>query len=297
MTIRRLLIALFLLLAPTPAFAWWEYGHEMVGRIAYLNLAPQTRVQVDRLLRQGGLLDTPTCPVRTIELAAYWPDCIKTLGDRFSYASPWHYQNADICRPFDLGAACRDGNCVSAQIERNMRLLADRQVPTRERLMALAFIVHFMGDLHQPMHAGDHNDLGGNRVPVTYGVIAGRTNLHSTWDGFLADRALSSPPGGAVGILSELGETDRAAMRLGTVTDWSREGWEMSREFAYGTISADPCGPAATERPVITEAITQRLIPIVRRQVARGGLRLGRLLDEAFMPDSPWLQRPERNRS
>ena len=215
--------------------------------------------------------------MRTIELAAYWPDCIKTLGERFTYASPWHYQNVDICQPFDLAAPCRDGNCVSAQIERHLRLLANRQVPTRERLMALAFIVHFMGDLHQPMHAGDHGDLGGNRVRISYGIIP--TNLHAAWDGYLADRGISQPAANAAGILSELSDADRAAMREGDVTAWSREGWEAAKEFAYGTLFADPCAlPAGTvpeNRPVITEEITRRLIPIVRRQQARGGLRLG----------------------
>lgn len=296
--IKRLLSGLgsllLLLLPGAPASAWWEYGHGTVGRIAYLNVSPQTRAQIDRLLRQGRLLDTPTCSVRTIELASYWPDCIKTLGDRFSYTSPWHYQNVDICRPFDQASACRDGNCVSAQIERNVRLLANRALPTRERLMALAFLVHFMGDLHQPMHAGDHGDLGGNRVQVSYGVIAGRTNLHLVWDGYLADRGISQPPGGPQGILSELDPATRAAMRDGAVADWARESWEASREYAYGTIMADPCGPPPAARPVITEEITRRLVPVIRRQVARGGLRLARLLDEALAPDSIWLRPPER---
>jgi hypothetical protein len=293
--IRRLLCALLLLaFAASPASAWWEYGHETVGRIAYLNVSASTRGEIDRLLRQGRLLDTPTCSVRTIALASYWPDCVKTLGERFSYASPWHYQNVDICRPFDQATPCRDGNCVSAQIERNVRLLADRRLPTRERLMALAFLVHFMGDLHQPMHAGDHGDLGGNRVQVSYGVIAGRTNLHMVWDGYLADRGISQPPGGPAGLLSELSPAELAAMREGTIADWARESWEASRQFAYGTIMADPCGPAPAERPVISEEITQRLVPVVRRQVARGGVRLARLLDEALAPDSVWLRPRER---
>ncbi|HKR24853.1 MAG TPA: S1/P1 nuclease [Allosphingosinicella sp.] len=293
----RLLLALLLFLAPSPALAWWEYGHEMVARVAWLNVGAETRAELRRLMAQSRLLETPTCSTRTIEAAAYWPDCIKTLGERFNYASSWHYQNVDICRPFDQASACRDGNCVSAQIERNLRLLADRNVPARERLMAFAFLVHFMGDLHQPMHAGDHGDLGGNRVPVSYGVIAGRTNLHSAWDGYLADRSLSTPPGDAAGILSELDEAAKAAMRRGGIDDWAREGWETSRAFAYGSIIADPCGPAPAERPVITEEITRRLIPVVRRQVARGGLRLARLLDEALKPDSPWLRPAERRGS
>ncbi len=296
--IRKLWLALLIALAPAPATAWWEYGHEVVARIAWLEVSPQTRAELRRLLAQSRLLDTPTCGADTIELASYWPDCIKTLGERFSYASPWHYQNVDICRPFDQASACRDGNCVSAQIERNTRLLANRDVPARERLMALAFLVHFVGDLHQPMHAGDHGDLGGNRVRVSYGIIAGRTNLHLAWDGYIAERAISTPPGGADALRAGLTPAEKTEMRGGGVEDWARENWEISRDFAYGTIRADPCTREAEgERPVITEEITERLIPVVRRQVTRGGLRLARLLDEAFQPDSPWLRPPERNRN
>jgi hypothetical protein len=290
----RLLVVCTLLLAPASAMAWWEYGHETIARIAYLKASPATRAEIDRLLRQARLLDTPTCPARTIEQASVWPDCIKTLGERFSYASPWHYQNVDVCRPFDQVSACRDGNCVSAQIERNLRLLADRRVPVRERIFALTFVVHLMGDLHQPMHAGDRGDLGGNRVSASYGLIAGRTNLHSIWDGYLADRGISEPPGEARGLLSALGEAEMAAMRTGTVTDWTRESWQIAHDFAYATVYPDPCGPPPAERPVITEETTRRLVPVVRQQVTRGGLRLARLLDEAFMADSPWLRRPER---
>lgn len=282
--LRRLTIAAALLVAmlPAPASAWWEYGHETVATIAEMEAAPATRRELRRLLGQSRLLETPTCPARTIEEASYWPDCIKQLRDRFSYASPWHYQNIDVCRPFDQESACRDGNCVSAQIERNARLLADRALPARERVMALAFLVHFVGDLHQPLHAGDRSDFGGNRFPVSYGIIAGRTNLHIVWDGYLADRGISQPVGGAGGILAEVPAAERAALRGGTVADWARESWVASRELAYGAVMSDPCGAAPAERPVIGEETTRRLVPIVRRQVARGGLRLARLLDEAL---------------
>ena len=297
----RFFCLLVLLLSPTPALAWWDYGHETVARIAWLEMSPRTRAEVSRLLASSRLLETPTCRADTIATASRWADCIKSLGDRFSFASSWHYQNADICRPFDLTVACRDGNCVSAQIERQTRLLADPAVPRRERVAALAFLIHFVGDLHQPMHAGDHGDLGGNRVPVSYGIIAGRTNLHLAWDGYLAERGMTTPPGHAQGILSELSPADKAAIRQGDVAGWSREGWEVAREFAYGTIIADPCAPAsgtgAEQRPVITEQITRALIPILRRQAARAGIRLARPLDEALQPDSPWRSPPPGRRS
>ena len=279
----RVLALLALVFAATPAAAWWEYGHETVAEIALAEVQPSTRAAIRRLIAQQAKLDTPTCPIRDIGDASVWADCIKRLDERFSYADSWHYQNVDICKPFDQKAACRDGNCVSAQIERNAKLLADRTIPERERLMALAFLIHFVGDLHMPLHAGDKGDLGGNRFGANYGVIGGRLNLHSIWDGLLAERGISTPPGDSEGLLSALGVEERAAMAGGTVEDWARESWETSRLFAYGAVMADPCGAVPETRPTIDEATTQRLIPIVRRQVARGGLRLARLLDEALV--------------
>jgi hypothetical protein len=154
----------------------------------------------------------------------------------------------------------------------------------RERLTALAFLAHFVGDLHMPLHAGDRGDKGGNEFAVSYGLIAGRTNLHSAWDGYLAERGISTPAAGARGLLAELDPDpeQRANMAGGKVEDWARESWEASRTFAYGTVMADPCGPRPETRPVIEEATVQRLIPVIRNQITRGGLRLGRMLDEAL---------------
>ena len=274
------------LFAASPAAAWWEYGHETVARIAIDSVRPDTRASIHRLLARGRLLETPDCPVATMEQASVWADCIKPLGDRFSYAYSWHYQNVDICQPFDLKAACKDGHCVSAQVERQARLLADRAVPTRERLMALAFLIHFVGDLVQPMHGGDHGDLGGNRVAANYGIIGGRTNLHSIWDGLLAERAISTPPAGARAILAEITPAERQALAAGSVEDWSRQSWEAARQYAYGSLLDDPCGTGPQKRPTLNEADVRVLIPIVRRQVAAGGLRLARLLDDALGPEA-----------
>ena len=283
MPIRFLAALLALITLSTPAAAWWEYGHETVGRIAFEAAKPQTRSAIRKLMAQGRLLGTPECSVATIELVSYWPDCVKPLAERFSYASPWHYQNVDICKPFDLKAPCKDGNCVSQQIERQARLLADRAVPTRERLMALAFLVHFVGDLHNPMHAGDRGDRGGNDVKANYGLVGGRTNLHSIWDGYLAERAISTPPSGAQALLASIPPSKRPALAAGTVEDWSREQWESARKFAYASLIGDPCGEKPEARPTLDEADVRALIPEVRRGVLAGGLRLARLLDDALL--------------
>ena len=284
--LKRLLGALLLLVAASPAHAYWEYGHEAVARIAWLEMKPATRAEVARLLARQSLLETPTCPAATLEQASVWADCIKPLGDRFAYAYSWHYQNVNVCKDFDLKAPCKDGHCVSAQIERQARLLADPAVPDREKVMALAFLTHFVGDLHQPMHAGDHADLGGNRVAANYGIIGGRTNLHSIWDGWLAERAATTPPGGPDALWQAIPVADKARLKDGSVEDWSREMWGEAKRLAYATLVGDPCGETPTVRPTLTEDEVRALIPAVRADIQRGGLRLARLLDDALGPQA-----------
>jgi S1/P1 Nuclease len=272
----RLCAVLTAVFATAPAAAWWEYGHETVAEIAMAKVQPATRARVAALLRQSRSLDTPTCPARTIEQASVWPDCIKTLKERFNFAFSWHYQNVDICKPFDLAVPCKDGNCVSAQVTRNAKLLGDTKLPVRERLMALAFLTHFVGDLHMPLHAGDRGDLGGNQKKVIYGIAAGsRLNLHSVWDGYLAERAISTPPA----LITEA----RGDMASGSVEDWSRESWAVSHDSAYAVALGDPCGEGAG-RAVLDDAKIAALVPVVRLQIVRGGVRLARLLDAALSP-------------
>lgn len=279
----RLLIALAALAGvASPASAWWEYGHESVATIAMASVKPETRRAIGRLLARSDLVETPACPARTIEQASVWADCVKNrpYRDRYSYAYNWHYQNIDVCKPFDIKANCPDGNCLARQTERATRLLADRGEPLRVRVEALLFLVHFVGDLHQPLHAGDRHDRGGNDMKADYGYRP-NSNLHTIWDGLLADRAISTPAGGPAGILSEVPAADRAAMAEGDVEAWSRENWQVAHD-AYAALLGDGCAPVPAVRPVLTNATIETLVPVLRRQVVRGGLRLARLLDEAL---------------
>ncbi|HET8612505.1 MAG TPA: S1/P1 nuclease [Sphingomonas sp.] len=286
---RYLLAALAALLLPlSPAAAWWEYGHETVARIAYLEVNPHTRAVIDGLLRQSKLLDTPTCPARTIEEASVWPDCVKKLGDRFSYAYAWHFVDIPVCKPFDPKGPCAGGNCVIAQIERNQRLLADKHLNPRERLMALIFLVHLVGDIHQPLHAAERDhDKGGNDVKAHYGAIP-HTNLHSIWDGLLADRAISTAPAGARGLLAGTTPQEREAMAAGTPTDWARQSWELARDVVYPTATHAPaCPPTVPADAGLDQQQIRELIPVLRKQVLRGGLRLAKMLDDAIAGRAP----------
>src|ERR1700712_1812556 len=88
---------LIALTVSSPAFAWWEYGHETVAKIALMQATPKTRKAINRLIAHSAELAPPTCPIRNIEEASVWADCIKPLKGadgmaRFGYAYSWHYQ-------------------------------------------------------------------------------------------------------------------------------------------------------------------------------------------------------------
>ena len=284
MTLPRLLAALLALVLASPASAYWEFGHETVAEIAYANVKPQTRVAIRHILATSPLLDTPECPATTIQGASTWPDCIKPLKDangksRFGYAYNWHFQDVNVCQPFTLEEACKDGNCVSAQITRDVALLKDRRTSPRERVQALTFLIHFVGDLHQPLHAGEKGDKGGNDVAASYGIYSPkRFNLHSVWDGTLAERAITSGPS----LVRRYSPAEKARIAAGTVTEWSRESWQVAHDVVYASaLHGDPCAPSPA-KVMLTDADITGLIPTARLEIERGGLRLAKLLDEAL---------------
>lgn len=274
-----MILRIFLLLLavlPAPALAWGAYGHERVAAIALAGLTPRARAEVRRILAGGAAVDTPGCPLVTFADASTWPDCVRGLGDRYGYSAAWHYQNIDVCKPFDIDAACANGDCVTAQIPRQLAIAADRRASAVARAEALAFVVHLVGDMHQPLHIGDRHDRGGNGVLAAYGAKAPeRMNLHRIWDSDLAERALTEPP--AITPQSPT-RAERREWARGGVADWAREGWEISRTIVY----RDGCADAGAGRVMVDEAYGVAARAPLRRQVEKAGVRLALLLNAAF---------------
>ncbi len=269
-----------------PAFAYGAYGHETIASIAMANVTPRTRAAVKRILKTSALLDTPTCHAGTPQQAATWADCVRAIKDAggkspWGYTAGWHYQDVEVCDPFEpsLEAACKDGNCVSAQIERDVALLRNPATTPHDRVQALVFLIHFVGDLHQPLHGGEKRDKGGNDVSVSYGIYAPRRlNLHSVWDGQLAERAITSGPD----MVRRYPAAERTSVAAGTVRDWSRESWQVARDTIYARIDGgDACTPSPA-RVALDEATIEAWVPAARLQVERGGLRLAKELDAAL---------------
>ena len=276
---KRLLFVVLIIFAPlSPVHAWGEYGHKTIADISHVNMSTTAKARMLALFRAAPLLGTPKCPLTNILDASVWPDCVRRDQVRWNYTNAWHYQNVDICRPFDLTSACAGGNCVSAQIDRNFALLKDKSLPAHVRLEALAFLAHFVGDLHQPLHAGDRSDRGGNDVKANYGIIPG-SNLHSVWDGALAERSISASPS----LIRQYNTNDKSLLGTGNSAAWSEEAWQLLRDNVYPrALDGDACGMPPTKPVTIDEADVGASRSALRLQVQRAGLRLANLLDAAF---------------
>ena len=117
----RLLLAAalaVLALLPAPASAWGDYAHRQTARVAQANVSPEARAKIRALLAREKDLGTPKCPLRTLEDASVWADCVRGEGWRWGYTAAWHYRTAPICEAFNPRANCSGGNCVTAQIAR-----------------------------------------------------------------------------------------------------------------------------------------------------------------------------------
>ena len=128
--------ALAALLAPVQAGAWGAYAHRQTATIALANVSPEVRAKIRALLAREKEMGTPQCPLKTLEDAAVWADCVRGEGWRWGYTAAWHYRTAPICEVFDPRSNCAGGNCVTAQITRAHRILADESLPAAVRLEA-----------------------------------------------------------------------------------------------------------------------------------------------------------------
>ncbi|WP_338467511.1 S1/P1 nuclease [Novosphingobium sp. ZN18A2] len=272
-------LALAAMLLPQPVLAWGAYGHRTIAEIALDNVTPQTRARIAALIADNAALGTPDCPVHSLSDASVWPDCIRHDRTRWAYTFPWHYQTEPVCSPYDVKAHCANGNCVSAQIERDIYILKNRKLPRAQRLRALVFLTHFVGDIHQPLHSGDDNDAGGNRVKADYGIVPG-LNLHWVWDGPLAERAISSA---SPALVHRFSPAERAKLDGGTVADWGRESWELAKRFVYPEDTGkDPCTGGKATHAKLTDKQIEAALPVIRKRIEQAGLRLARVLDESL---------------
>lgn len=252
---RRLLLGFLLLLAPAPAFAWSRLGHRLIARLAADYLSNDARKELYRLLGQSP------------EDASDWADSIRSVRRQ---TSPWHYINVPVTASVgdDWRQYCGDQGCLFTAIERFATMLGDRSRHDAERAEALRFLIHFIADLHQPLHVADRDDHGGNDLRVTW---SGRdNNLHAVWDTrLIASTGLSEDEW--FGRLRKTARAmDRKKVARSSILTWGAESHDMARDVAYAV-------PPSLELEGEYASIA---LPQVEARLAKAGIRLAHLLTD-----------------
>jgi nuclease S1 len=253
-----LLMAAAFASAPVAAGArWWDLGHRIVARLAESRLTPHTREAVRDILHGQSLAD-----------ASVWADNIRQYRHD---ADKLHYVNIPLGGTrYVPGRHCPGGQCIIAAIEQERHLLADPAASADERAEALRFLIHFMGDVHQPLHVADNGDRGGNQRAVIF--LGHATDLHKVWDGELIDSSVVNQAEYFESLRRQMESLDLRALEAGTVVDWAMEGHRIAVEHAYRLPRDGRIG----------RAYERANRPIIDRALIAGGVRLAKVLNEAL---------------
>ena len=307
------LAALLVLLTPfaaTPAFAWGCKGHQTVALLAEQHLTPEARQFLEALLKENPIDPQlkrycGNFPGSLLADSSTWPDDVRSTLNN----GPWHY--IDIPRGAaraPLASFCGGSGCVTQAIAEQLAILKDAHADPRKRADAVRYLIHFVGDLHMPLHATTNNDEGGNCVPVRYFRRNARArnhsyvpNLHALWDTTIVERDMqgADPAEYAEFLEQSFGADFTSWQKAGVhVDDWAWESHDLAETVVYGElVPKDPI-----EAPVTVHACTddnnvgERLLnlhfvvaehyqdiaaPVVEKRIAQAGIRLAMLLNEA----------------
>jgi S1/P1 Nuclease len=255
------LFSLFCLLSfvvPPAAYPWGTKGHEIVAYIAAAHLTKAARTKTAAILPKDG----------TLVKAATWPDQIKVAVPE---ANVLHY--VDVPRGatrYDDARDCLQRNCIVRAIAWYLLVLVSNEAPLAEKQIALNYVVHLVGDIHQPLHVGFTDDLGGTKTTVNFHGT--EQELHILWDTGLLETEQGSAEEVAKKLDREVSPHDRKTWKAGTLPDWADESLALAISYAY----------PIPESHEISDDYMKRALPIIHKRLAQAGVRLAWLLNAAF---------------
>jgi len=281
----------------TPALAWGDTGHQVVALIARAHLTNPVRQKVDGMLaadRDPLTSGRPLTPHDMIS-AALWADRYRDnersqpKPNSYTQTRDWHFVDIEIRQPNQQQACPQPGippgvaasggppnACVVDKIRQFNTELAAPGTDPQERIIALKFLLHFVGDVHQPLHSADDHDQGGNSKRVSArGFPAG--NLHHFWDTEFVEQLGDNPEDIANELLRSITDAQRQAWSQGGPADWAQEAFLLARSDAYGRLPSPKNGTYRLSGRYIDTAISDVTI-----QLSRAGVRLAAVLNAAL---------------
>jgi len=273
MNARLLCAAAAAWLIPAPAFAWGKTGHRVVAAIADRQLSGLARAHIKELL--GG--------AESLDEAANWPDEMRSAPGTFwqKTATPWHFVTLD---GITYDHAPPEGDALQA-LAHFTDVLKDPAASLTDKQLALRFIVHLVGDLHQPLHVGKCCDKGGNEVKVTW--FGKPTSLHAVWDSAIVDEEQLSFTELAAKL--ERHTSDRQVIEWWDINprDWISESAQY-RETIYPAAadkpreSKDKKKSKAPALPDLSYSYVYRFTPLMEQRLSQAGVRLAAYLNAIY---------------
>jgi hypothetical protein len=260
---KKLKVAILITLCaylPSNVFAWGMIGHRVVGEIADSYLTAKSRKAVQSIL--GG---------ESLAMSSNWPDFIKS-DSTFNYLSSWHYVNLptglDQQGVFAYLKTEKSAN-VYNKIPEMVAMLKDKQSTLEQKRMAIRLLVHLVGDLHQPMHTARKDDLGGNRVNLTW--FGNRSNLHRLWDENLIEYQQLSYTEYASAI-NHPSKAQLAAWRKTSLEQDVFESYQIVNKI-YDTVKPDD---------KLGYKYNFDFVDTLNQQLLKGGVRLAEIINEIY---------------
>jgi hypothetical protein len=259
---------------PTPALAWGKTGHRVVAALADPQLSGLARAHVKELLG-----------VDSLDEAATWPDDMRSAPGPFwqKTATPWHYVTLN---GIVYDHAPSEGDALEA-LNRFRAALRDPDATLADKQLALRFIVHLVGDLHQPLHVGKCCDNGGNEVKVKW--FGRDLNLHSVWDSALVDEEQLSFTEMAAKLRRHTSNADVVAWWDINPRDWISESAQL-RETVY----PEPNRKDPKALPELSYGYVYKYTPLMEQRLKQAGVRLAAYLNDIYSSPQPLPEKSTR---
>ena len=255
---RKVLSIAFALLIPAMALAWGPKGHDTVAYIAEKHLSKKTLQKVTEVLEGHSLV-----------YVANWMDNASHT-DEYAYTKTWHYVNVDPEEGTYANSVKAASGDAATAINALVENLKSGELTIEEERAQLMMLIHIVGDIHCPMHAGRKSDRGGNGTKVKY--FGSQKKLHSVWDSEIVESAHRW------GYSEWQEQVDRAtpkqvkAMEQGTPNDWIEE----------TVVLANKVYESAAKTSNMSYDYVAEYAPIIEQQFLKGGIRLAKLLEEIY---------------
>jgi hypothetical protein len=241
----------------SPAYPWGSKGHEIIAAITETQLTDTARKRIKEILPQG----------TTLADASTWPD---KAGRQIPDMDPYHFINfPKDANTYDQQRDCKLRNCIIEATAWYLQVLKSPNAPRNEKRIALRFVAHLVGDIHQPLHAGFAEDRGGNSVDVRFN--GRKENLHSLWDTALIELEQGTPAEIAARIQAAVTSDDVKQWQQGTPAEWALESLAIVRTQVYRL-------PASGE---ITASYVIAAVAVIHTHLAQAGARLAWMLNES----------------